>query len=60
MENKCPECGRKLNKRGRNILQNIKRRSLGSPFDRYVCHNCDETFRSREVIKKGDVECWHE
>ena len=54
----CPSCGRQLTKRGPNMLANIKKRSIGSPFDRYVCEKCELTFSSREVEFEGESEMW--
>jgi len=40
----CPLCGKELRKRAMNYSGNLKRRSIESIHDRFVCSSCEETF----------------
>lgn len=50
----CPVCTKELRARAMNYPANIKKRSLESVYDRYVCSSCERTFSSEEIIVKRE------
>lgn len=46
----CPNCEQILRERGLNSLRNIRLRSIGNDYDKYVCENCRDTYSSEDVF----------
>ncbi len=56
----CPVCSSELRKRAMNYPGNLKRRSIDSVYDRYVCSECEETFSFEDIVveKEGESPDW--
>ena len=56
----CPLCSKKLRKRAMNYEGNVKRRSIESVHDRFVCSRCEETFSVEEavLVEDDDTPFW--
>lgn len=54
MGTSCPECGRKLERRAPNFVENVRRRDVDDVYDRFVCRNCEATFAEDDVVQQAE------
>lgn len=46
---KCPACKNEIYRRSLSVLHNVRRRNVNNLRDRYICEQCQRTYKQDEL-----------